>query len=151
MDLAAGFAYAISKLCGHKSEDFMEYQQIVETPKGETVLLLRYKNLPHEYLQEIEDLKLGTLYLNRKNQGITIIKMVVSEEIEDDFWHIVSGRYSKLSERSKNLIIAIFGQEAKDALYPTFERRLELAQKLNVDVDLILETISSPNIFKIDI
>ena len=71
-----------------------------------------------------------------------------------DFYKFIDGRYSEMSQTYKSKLVGLYGRKSNnkdhrpsifDVLYPTSVKRKQWAEFLGVDVDLIKEVSSKPN------
>lgn len=93
-----------------------------------------------------------------------VIKMKLDSHWEDDYYKIMSGDYSQLSEDYKKILINLFSDRKEDltkppkiidgqvlttmheVLYPTIEKKKVIAKHFGVEVSSVKELISKPDI-----
>lgn len=93
-----------------------------------------------------------------------VIKLKLDSHWEDDYYKIMSGDYSKLSDDYKKILIKFFSDKKEDltkapnivdgqvqttmheVLYPTLEKKKVIAKYFGVEVSSVKELISKPDI-----
>lgn len=84
-----------------------------------------------------------------------ILKYKLDSRYHSDFYKFIEGRFSEMSQTYKARLVGLYGRKSNnidhrpsifDALYPTSSKRKQWADYLGVDVDLIKEVSSKPDI-----
>ena len=93
-----------------------------------------------------------------------VFKLKLDNKYEDDYYKILSGDYSKISEEYKKVLVDIYSSNVHDlskpptisdgqvlttmyeVLYPTIEKKKVIAKHFGVEVSSIKELISKPDI-----
>lgn len=102
-----------------------------------------------ESYMEVEDkLTKNPSYVDNENLGNNLISFhfKLKDSQYRSILRIVKGRYSKLLEKDKNIILDYYNKNKTidNILYPTVSSRNKLAEYLDVDLSMITEIISKP-------
>jgi len=121
--------------------------------KGLTIVLDKLRGHPN-FLEETRD----------DEDYEIVIKLKLDSHWEDDYYKIMSGDYSQLSEDYKKILINVFSDRKEDlskppvivdgqvlttmheVLYPTLEKKKVIAKHFGVEDSSVKELISKPDI-----
>ena len=83
-----------------------------------------------------------------------LLKYKLDSRYYSDFYKFIDGKFSEMSQTYKSRLIGLYGRKSNnqdhrpsifDALYPTSSKRKQWADYLGVDVDMIKEVSSKPD------
>lgn len=127
-----------------------------DTDDNLVYIILNKLKFPEECQAYLETQNLNEHFIdhiNDEEEHILIYK--IPQHFEDDYAKILAGKYSYTSTFYKEVLCRIYGVSSNttsylptiyDCLYPTAFKRKLYAEELNVDINLIDEVSSKPNL-----